>query len=522
MGKKKNEEQKELEEKALQGAAGEAVQRFGSAVREHVAAYTGKDNGVARTKGLKSISESRVNTDYAFQNLHQQAGFSAEVKEVANRNAESIINGQPQRLIRTDDLGRVNDPLADHVQLDASGNEVPGSAAQMKFVGYSENDPENIGAPKRAIEKLQSKKFHKYVENDLKIEVPSDFYDGMVKEAENKLESYRQQLEKLQQSGKVEEAQQMQQRIEDLETIKKNLRKSSVSSDDAMFAREHPLFSTAKSVARVAHQAGIHQAEIGAAISGSLSIIRNAVAVIKGEIELKQAVENVAKDTGKAAAFSYATAFAGAAVKGVMQNSANQYVQTLSKTTLSTGIVSAVSHTARIMKRYASGELSGEDCLVELTKQGVGDLGATMYSTLISSAVSGTGSQLLSIASGMAGSTLGYMAAVKVYEEVSTAIKDYRLAREERIRAEERCKEVTIILIQYREEMLADVEKYLSGHAEAFLAGFDEMDRAIAEMDSDGFIAGNVEIQTVLQKKPQFTSQAEFDNLMLSDDAFKL
>ena len=114
------------------------------------------------------------------------------------------------------------------------------------------------------------------------------------------------------------------------------------------------------------------------------------------------------------------------------------------------------------------------------------------------------------------------MAAVKVYEEVSTAIKEYRLAREERIRAEERCKEVTIILIQYREEMLADVEKYLSGHAEAFLAGFDEMDRAIAEMDSDGFIAGNVEIQTVLQKKPQFTSQAEFDNLMLSDDAFKL
>ena len=91
MGKKKKEEQKELEEKALQGAAGEAVQRFGSAVREHVAAYTGKDNGVARTKGLKSISESRVNTDYAFQNLHQQAGFSAEVKEVANRNAESII-----------------------------------------------------------------------------------------------------------------------------------------------------------------------------------------------------------------------------------------------------------------------------------------------------------------------------------------------------------------------------------------------------------------------------------------------
>lgn len=42
---------------------------------------------------------------------------------------------------------------------------------------------------------------------------------------------------------------------------------------------------------------------------------------------------------------------------------------------------------------------------------------------------------------GMAGSTLGYAAAVAVYEELSTALHDYELAKEERIRVERECAE---------------------------------------------------------------------------------
>lgn len=110
MEKKKQEKRKDtsnIGNIAIAGASEEIVQRYGSAVKEHVVAYSGKDfeNGVTLTKGLKSISKSKVNPNYEHQNIQQQAGFSAEVKVVARENAEAIINKSNQRVVRTDDIG---------------------------------------------------------------------------------------------------------------------------------------------------------------------------------------------------------------------------------------------------------------------------------------------------------------------------------------------------------------------------------------------------------------------------------
>ncbi|MDY6375619.1 MAG: hypothetical protein SPL69_05840 [Succinivibrionaceae bacterium] len=100
-----------LEDAALAGGAAETVRRYGSAIKEHSVAYYGVDNeaGVRLTKGLKSISESKINPDFADSNIKQQAGFSAEVKSTARGNAENIIRGRSTRFRRTDDLGMVND-----------------------------------------------------------------------------------------------------------------------------------------------------------------------------------------------------------------------------------------------------------------------------------------------------------------------------------------------------------------------------------------------------------------------------
>lgn len=61
------------------------------------------------------------------KNIKQQAGFAAEDKYTARQNAERIISRSKERYSRTDDLGRVNDPLYDHVLLDGNGIEIPGS-----------------------------------------------------------------------------------------------------------------------------------------------------------------------------------------------------------------------------------------------------------------------------------------------------------------------------------------------------------------------------------------------------------
>ena len=78
---------------ALEGAAEEVVQRYGSAVKEHFVAYSGVDNetGEQLKKGLKDIAKSKINPDYAKTNIKQQAGFAAENKYTARQNAERII-----------------------------------------------------------------------------------------------------------------------------------------------------------------------------------------------------------------------------------------------------------------------------------------------------------------------------------------------------------------------------------------------------------------------------------------------
>lgn len=166
----------------MAGAAADTVQRFGAGVKEHIVAYSGIDHETGKTleKSLGKISGFRINPDDAERNLKQQAGFAAEVKETARTNAERIINGDPTRKVRVDDLGSVNDPLYDHMEVDARGNPIAGSGTQMKFVGST---------PEDAWAKINSSKFQKYHDNNVPIEVPSDHFDRILAEADRNIGS---------------------------------------------------------------------------------------------------------------------------------------------------------------------------------------------------------------------------------------------------------------------------------------------------------------------------------------------
>ena len=122
----------------------------------------------------------------------------------------------------------------------------------------------------------------------------------------------------------------------------------------------------------------------------------------------------------------------------------------------------------------------------------------------------------------MTGSMVGYAAATAVYKELSTSLKEYELAVEERKRIEAECQESIKLICQYREEMNLAVNTYMKEHLDIISSGFDAMDKAIMENDVDGFISGNAIIQDKLGHCVQFSNQDEFDVLMLSDEDFKL
>ena len=331
-------QKKELEKKALEGAAVEVVERYGSAVKEHHVAFSGQDNelGKEATRSLKSIAESKVNDSFKDQNIKQQAGFSAEVKSVAKDNADKIIRGSEKRTSRTDDvakqvdstgrsIGGTNDQLFDLVEMNGDGTIVEGTARQLKFVG---------GDAKSCAEKLLDKKYDKYRDSDVPIEIPKDFYDKVQAEYADRICKLDERIQKAKVKGDTELVAKLEKQRDIVETTSKNLKQSNVTNEEAIFARKHPKLSTAKDVIKTANKAGLKQAGIGAAMSGSISIIKNFVACVKGEKNPQDAAIEVAKDTGTGAAFSYATAFSGAVVKGTMQNASSEYIRSLSKTSL--------------------------------------------------------------------------------------------------------------------------------------------------------------------------------------------
>ena len=490
-------------------ASDEISQRFGGAVKEHLAAYSGVDNeaGKVLTKGLKNISESKVNPDYKATNLKQQAGFAAEVKETARENAERIIKGDKTRVVRTDDVGRVNDPLYDHVTLDEHGNIIEGSGSQMKFVGKD---------PSAALDKIASPKFEKYLDANAEIEVPSDHYGPMKAEAKARAADLRTQEARLRAEGKNELANKRLAQAEKYEKIDKNLRKSHVSNKEAMEARLHPALSTAKDAVALGHRAGLESAKTGALIGGGFSLVRNVVDVASGKKTPEEAALDVAKDTGTTALTSYVTGFGGSVISGVMQNAKNNVVRAFSKTSLPAMLVSSTIETGKTLAKYFQGKIDGAECLRELGEKGTGMIASAYFAALGQIVIP------IPVVGALVGGMVGYALNGALYRYVTNALNGAKLAREERIRIEAECAEAIKMIRENRATMEAAISEYLADHTAVFQAAFDDIKTALDLGDIDGFIAGANAITCKLGGKPQFNTFSEFDTFMQGSEPLRL
>lgn len=121
------------------------------------------------------------------------------------------------------------------------------------------------------------------------------------------------------------------------------------------------------------------------------------------------------------------------------------------------------------------------------------------------------------------GTPVGFISsAIGVYQEISDALGELDVAKEERILIEESCRASIEIIKEYQIEMHNMVEEYFVRHMETFNFGLDIMNQAVLSNDVDSFIAGNNIIQVFLGYDVQFRNQEEFDALMLSEDSLKL
>ncbi len=272
--RKKKQKYSNITDAAIMGSTSEESALYASANREHLSVLD----------KLEEISKRKINPNYTNQNINQQAGYSAEIKEQAHVNANNILAGKMGRLRQYDDLSSEqkaqvknlfpnyatpskNHEIVDYISVDKKGNVIPGTLTQSKFVGRN-------GA--ECFEKFLSKDYEKYFENGVKVKIPEDFFGDFQKEANITIKSLESQIAKQKSFGNFQKANILERRLQKCKTIKANTRPASITKAEAIEARLNPKLSTAKDVASVSHQAGMNAAQTDALTSGIVSLAKNA------------------------------------------------------------------------------------------------------------------------------------------------------------------------------------------------------------------------------------------------------
>lgn len=113
-------------------------------------------------------------------------------------------------------------------------------------------------------------------------------------------------------------------------------------------------------------------------------------------------------------------------------------------------------------------------------------------------------------------------AALAIVKEFSNEKKEAQLIHERMLLMDAKAHIMYDQLQQFKGELEEKLTLYLAEDIEAFIEGFDYMNEGLTSGNSDLFIKGNVVIQRVLGREPQFTTQKEFDELMDSDIPLQL
>ena len=195
-------------------------------------------------------------------------------------------------------------------------------------------------------------------------------------------------------------------------------------------------------------------------------------------------------------------------------------IEALSSQSFAEEMISVSETIVSLIKRFIQNKITEDQLISQLSDTGIQDISMRILSAL------GIHEKLRvdnpADIMKLTPPVLAFIASVAAYKELRKAMDDLNLAKERRIQLEAACQESVSMIRSYRAEMEKIVSDFLTDRLEVFETGFAAMDQALLDGDTDGYIKGNADIQSILGYGTRFSDQKEFDALMASDDAFQL
>ncbi|EJB92235.1 hypothetical protein [Helicobacter pylori] len=488
--REKKQEYSNITDATIMGSTAEESALYASANREHFSALD----------RLEEISKRKINPKYINQNINQQAGYSAEIKEQAHVNVHNILAKKGERVWQYDDLSsgqkaqvkklfpnyatpKKNHEIVDYISVDEKGNVIPGTAVQSKFVGRNGEE---------CFKKLLSKDYEKYFENGALMKIARNHY------------------------GDFQKAAHLEEKLQKCKTIKAHTRPASITKGEAIEARLNPNLSTAKDVTSISHQAGMNAMQTGMLIGGVVSLATNVYECVANGKDPMKAIKHTAIATLKGGALSYGSAFASSSLGGLTQSSANKVIQSLSKGSAPAMIVGACMANVTILGRYFSGKIDGKELLKQLGKANT---------TLVSSgamAVAGQALIPIPVVGALIGGFVGGVMSETFFNAFLKAREEAKLACQRRIEIEKECRESIRQLEMYQNQFKEVFERYFHGTIKFFNESFDELERALCAGDADWALAVNNKTREWLGQKVLFDNSKESWELITSNKDIRM
>lgn len=267
-----------------------------------------------------------------------------------------------------------------------------------------------------------------------------------------------------------------------------------------------------KNAVGTAHNAGMEGAHNAGTTAVAMSGIMNVVSVIKGEKSGEDAVVDTIKDGGKAAVTGYAIGGGMTGINQVLSYSSSEFIQALAKSNVPGKIITAISLTGDILKKWGEGEITTQECLIQL-----GDKGLNMATMAYSM---GVGQALIPIpiVGGAVGALVGSMLTSNLYNGLINELQTKQLEHEERMRIIAECNAAAEQARAFRIELESYLDSYFEEYRSCFDAAMSSMQLAYAMGDADGVIAGANDITRKLGGKVKYETVSEFKAFLDSDE----
>ena len=244
-----------------------------------------------------------------------------------------------------------------------------------------------------------------------------------------------------------------------------------------------------------------HVGKDAALVTLTVSGINSLVAVAQGKMDLETAVSNVASASAQTFVSAAGMDLTRQAVAFVAEHSQSELMTKLTSSAIPGAEIAMVAMVAKSVGRYLAGDVSAEDCAVEMLLNGVGALSYQIGM--------------------MAGGPVGAIVASIVVAQIANTIEEYR--QETKIR-KQRDDQIQCVLFWARSEVQRQrsiFKDYFQSDLEHWdrqiSDGFTQIDRATQARDSGGVAEGLDKLLSLIGLEVRFQSPDEFKNAFFGD-----